>query len=279
MTNSTTSPSIFCAITHGLYEPWIDILYNGQVPTWLSNKRISEFSMNHFHGIPGGSLIMGIDRLHEKIRWQNRWVATPLRIVDGIVGLPLRSYIPNCEISKRLLLDDPVIQINFIDMYATMKWKDISTLEYFLTNSDADFLFMTTTSSYVRPAKLLELVSNLPKRGVYAGAIEYSGAKFAAGNNRLFSRDVASAIVSARDKLACGTIEDLAIGNLCSILGFNLVQLPKINISSMEELENLSDRDIESNFHFRLKSGTLKERNDVLIMKRLHERVRRIDES
>jgi hypothetical protein len=174
-------------------------------------------------------------------------------------------------------MSTPATQINFLDIYATMKWKDLAILDYFLRNSEAPYLFMTTTSSYVRPAKLLSLVSELPNHEVYAGAVAYQGANFAAGNNRLFSRDVVKAILLARRELSCGTIEDLALGNLCSKLGFGLYELPKINITSMEELDSLSDLKIESNFHFRLKSGPHEDRKDVEIMKELHRRVRLID--
>lgn len=277
MIQDESTPKIFCSITHGLYSPWVDILHDGQVPTWLCNPELPNFSINHFHGIPGGKSVMNFDRLHERIRWTNRWVAAPLRILDNLCGFPIRNYIPTQKNSNHLHLQHPVTQINFLDIYATMKWKDLSILDYFLRNSDCDFIFMTTTSSYIRPRKLMEIVSSLPRQGVYAGAVAYEGANFAAGNNRLFSRDTAEAIVTFRRKLACGTIEDLAIGNLCAEIGFKLIELPKINISSMDELHSLSDKDLESNFHFRLKSGTIDDRNDVPIMRELHRRVRLID--
>jgi len=272
----TDSRSIFCAITHGLYEPWIDILHSGQATTWLSNAEVEGFEINHFHGVPGNKLVIKYDKLHEKLRWTNRWVAMPLRVFDQIIGFPLRRYIPKQEISRRLKLKHPVIEIRFIDIYATMKWKDLAILEYFFKNSTANYLFMTTTSSYVDSSKLMNLVSRLPRTDLYAGAVAYSGANFAAGNNRLFSRDVVEKILNTRRKLDCGVIEDVALGNLCQLLGYSLYELPKINISSMDELDQLSDSSIEGNFHFRLKSGTASKRDDVKIMLKLHKRMEQI---
>jgi len=270
--------SIFCAITHGLYEPWIDILHSGQTPTWLSNNFIEGFEVHHFHGVPGNSLIIKYDKFHEKLRWTNRWVAMPLRKFDQILGFPFRHHIPKQKISRRINLKHPVIEINIIDIYATMKWKDLAILEYFIKHSSSNYLFMTTTSSYIRPAKLSKLVADLPRTELYAGAVAYAGADFAAGNNRLFSRDVVKKILDNRKKLDCGVIEDVALGNLCKVLRIPLIELPKCNISSLEELSSLTDVELKNNYHFRLKSGTISERNDTQIMNELHKRFEGIDE-
>lgn len=279
--NSNSNPqediSLVCAITHGLYKPWIDILHKGQVPTWLSLPLPNHFEVIHFHGKAGGKVVTAYDKIHERIRWTNRWVATPLRWFDEILGSPLRNYIPRTKLSSRLALVNPSVEIGFIDIYATMKWKDLAILNYFYTQTNANYLFMTTTSSYLRPQELMSTVERLPRSNVYAGAVAYSGATFAAGNNRLFSRDVVKRILNARSNLQCGIIEDLALGNLCSRLGVDLIELSKMNISSEEELQFLTDEDIEKEFHFRLTSGTRNNRRDVEIMWALHNRVREID--
>ena len=278
MNVSNRTPSVFCAVSHGLYKPWLDILYSGQVPTWLSNKSLRDFSVHHFHGLPGNTIVTKIDKMHEKIRWSNRWVAAPLRILDNILSFPVQNYIPSQEVSKNLIMKQSVIQINFIDTYVTMKWKDLAIFDYFIRKSEDSYLFMTTTSSYIRPIKLQEIISHLPISGVYAGALSYPGAKFASGNNRLFSRDVILEILSLRKNLESGLIHDMALGNLCSKIGLTQIELPKRDILSMEELYSLSEKDLISNFHFRLKSGTLEDRNDVAIMNELHRRVRVIDD-
>jgi hypothetical protein len=272
------SSTVFCSITHGLYDPWIEILRSGQVPTWLANKDIPGFTIEHFHGIPGNQIVMFFDRLHERIRWTNRWVATPLKFLDEFFGIPLKNFIPTQKTSNRLSLRHPATQLNFLDIYATMKWKDLAIFEYFINNTADNFLFMTTTSSYIRPRKLLEVVSHLPKTEIYAGAVAYPRANFAAGNNRLFSRDVVLRILRVRKELKCGDIEDLAVGQLCEKLGLKLMELPKMNIASLKELSAISDLKISDNFHFRLKSGTIEKRDDVAIMLELHKRVRVIDE-
>jgi hypothetical protein len=277
ISHSHEDVSVVCAITHGLYKPWIDILHLGQVPTWLSLPLPNNFEVIHFHGKAGGKIVTAYDKLHERIRWTNRWVAAPLRWFDEVLGYPLRRYIPRTKISTSLALGNPSVEIGFMDIYATMKWKDLAILNYFYTQTDANYLFMTTTSSYLRPYVLMSIVEELPRSNVYAGAVAYSGATFAAGNNRLFSRDVVEQILNARSSLQCGIIEDLALGNLCSQLGVDLIELSKRNISSEEELQFLTDEDIGKEFHFRLTSGTRNNRQDVEIMRALHNRVGKID--
>ena len=269
--------TVVCAIVHGLYQPWIDILYKGQVPTWLSIPKPDGFEVMHFHGKNGGSLISFYDKIHERIRWTNRWVATPLKWFDEILGFPIRSYVPRTSKSKHLKLLDESIQIEFLDIYATMKWKDLAVLEHFYSKTGANYLFMTTTSSYIRPLKLMEAISSLPAQGVYAGAVAYRGANFAAGSNRLFSRDVVERILKERRHFQCGVIEDLALGNLCNSLGIQMVELPKRNICSLEELDFISDQELIGQFHFRLTSGARTNRQDVKIMHGLHNRIEAID--
>lgn len=276
--SNQSSVSVICAIVHGLYEPWIDILHKGQVPTWLSIPKPAGFEVIHFHGKKGGALVSVYDKLHEKIRWTNRWVATPLRWFDEILGFPLRSYIPRTTKSQHLDLVDESIQIEFLDIYATMRWKDLAILDHFYNKTDANYLFMTTTSSYLRPHKLMDVINSLPVHGLYAGAVAYQGARFAAGNNRLYSRDVVKRILEGRRSLRCGVIEDLALGNLCNSLGIQMIELPKRNIGSLEELEIISDQELQKQFHFRLTSGTRANRQDVKIMNDLHNRMRVIDE-
>lgn len=277
--DSKTRPDItvLCAISHGLYKPWVEILLKGQVPTWLSAPKINGFEVVHFHGQAGGLLVQKYDRLHEKLRWKNRWTALPLRILDDLLGLPFRLFIPSSNKSSNLSLSNLAIEIDLVDVYATMKWKDLAIFSYFIRETDFDFLFMTTTSSYIRPRKLLEILKGMPKFGLYAGARAYEGADFAAGHNRIFSRDVVEKIIEARGALSCSVVEDLAVGNLCKSLGIPFVQISKIDIDSIEMLNSLSDQEIKAEFHFRLKSGSIEKRQDVEIMRQLHERVRLID--
>jgi hypothetical protein len=87
------------------------ILHKGQIPTWLSIPTPAGFEVIHFHGKSGGLFISSYDKIHEKIRWTNRWVATPLRWFDECLGFPIRSFVPRTKRSEQITLLDESVQI------------------------------------------------------------------------------------------------------------------------------------------------------------------------
>lgn len=273
--SSTEDLKVLCALSHGLYEPWLGILKEGQQKTWLNQDFPEGFELIHFHGTPGGKSLQALDRMHEKLRWKNRWIASALRILDNIVLLPLISYIPRYEYSKMLSDSRKVIHIRFPDTYLTYRWKFLSLLKYFLDETDSDFLFVTTTASYVQPKLVLNFARSLSKENIYAGAEPYPDANFISGSNRIISRDIARQVLENRRNWAIGLIEDVALTNLIKAEGNELITFPIMNVGSLGELDSLTDVDLTSSYHFRLKSFQGEERLDATIMKKLHSRIMR----
>jgi hypothetical protein len=267
------NPKILVALSHGLYEPWLGILHQGQAKTWLTLNRPPEIQVAHFHSTKLKALGWKFDRLHEFLRWKNKWFAYALQLFDRLIGFPLILYIPSYSKSNELITIDPAIHIHFPDSYQFMRWKDLAVLKYFVDETNADFIFMTTTSSYVIPQKLLILIRALPKRNVYAGVNPYDGANFAAGNNRLISRDVAELILKNRLRFDPGIIEDRAMGEMLSIMKIEFMPLPSLQLTSEYELVQTPNDVLMSNFHIRVKSGVFHKRNDVSLMHAVHGRV------
>jgi hypothetical protein len=119
----------------------------------------------------------------------------------------------------------------------------------------------------VKPEILLERIFSLPEnQPIYAGVKAYAGANFAAGNCRLLSRSAAILVLQNCRHFDAGYIEDRAMGNLMEKIGIPFIELPSLNISSIEELDRTSDKTMKRNFHIRVKSGTFKNRNDVALM-------------
>ena len=271
--SSSGNLKVLCALSHGLYEPWLGILKEGQQKTWLDQDFPEGFELIHFHGTPGGKLLQELDRIHEKLRWKNRWLALALRILDMVFLYPLFSYIPRYENSKLLSDSRRVIHIKFPDTYSTYRWKFLALLKYFIDETNSDFLFVTSTASYVQPNLVLDFASTLPLENVYAGAEPYPGANFISGSNRIISRALAKQVLENRRYWSIGIIEDLALTNLIKAKGNELITFPIRNISSLAELDLLTDSDLTSSYHFRLKSFQGKDRLDATIMKRLHLRI------
>lgn len=268
---------VLCGVVHGLYSPWISILEEGQLITWLNEPFPENFSVVHFHARPVGSFGLKVDRLHERIRWGGRASNGLLRFLDRILSIPFLFRIPRYESSNSLPAGIPGVQIIFPDIYATMRWKDLSILKYFLEESDADFLFMTTTSSYIRPSNLIYYCQTLNGVDIYTGSRPYPDANFASGANRILSRSAAQAVHDSRLFWDPAIIEDVALGDLLRKNGINFSGFDQINIPSLDYLETLSDSILSSNYHFRVKSGSHTNRNDVEIMKALSERFKQID--
>ena len=124
---------------------------------------------------------------------------------------------------------------------------------------------------------MIKVSEVLPREKYYGGAIAYEGARFAAGNNVLISRDLIERIAMKKNITNPTIIEDVSLGNYMNSIGVELSPLPQINIDSIEKLNSIPDKELNKNFHFRLRSGSLQKRNDVEIMHALHERILKID--
>lgn len=265
---------LLCAVSHGLYSPWLDILINGQEKTWLTEEIPDGISILHFHGKPLGKFGQRLDRAHERIRWTNKYMSLPLSIIDEFFGFPFKKITPSYSPSHKLATRHAALQIDSIDAYVTYRWKLLGLFKYFLEETTHNFLLLTTTSSYINLNKLLEFIETLPDTRVYVGSLSYPGAKFVSGSNRILSRDVVKAVYSNMTSWRVGTIEDLELGRLIKdVLGIDPSTFPIINIETLEQLKNLDSEIFLSNYHFRLKSGSLKNRNDVAIMVALHKKL------
>jgi hypothetical protein len=272
-----SSPSVLCAISHGLYKPWIDILHSGQEQTWLKLSRPAGVEVIHFHGTPMGRLGISLDAIHERIRWSTHSKARLLRLFDFLICAPLMPLKARYSKSKILSAGDPALHIHFLDSYLTYRWKELALFDYFIAKTNFDYLFLTSSSSYVNPKKLVDYISTLPLTNVYVGALPYQDAAFISGSNRILSRDVVRKVLKNAHRLDPTIIEDVALGQLINRLGITRKGFPIFNVASLEELESISDRELESVYHFRLKSGALNARKDVEIMKSLHSRLLKIE--
>jgi hypothetical protein len=266
--------------------PWTKILYSGQCETWL--KDVNTNNILHVYGKPPNKFIRKLESLNEIIR-----LNTP--VIDFIRKLylsPFYSYLqknqPTFESGKLKFTEMSSLKINIIDVNPFVIFKFLMTMKWFVNYTNYDYVYCTTTSSYLRINKLIEYVNRINKNIDCCGTIlNHNEIKFLSGANRLFSRKAAIEILENIDKIDLFIPEDAAIGKLLISLGYPLTNLPTLNISSEEEMQKLTDNEIKENFHFRLKStgpispfnivnATYHEkvnRNDVKLMVILHQRL------
>jgi hypothetical protein len=175
-----------------------------------------------------------------------------------------------------------------MDIVPFVMFKMLLTLEWFVHETQYKYLYVTTTSSYLRITRLISHINSIQGPIEFGGSIlKHNQIEFISGANRLFSREVAENILKNKHKLDLFIPEDVAISKLVVSLGHELLNLPTLNIDSEQKLSELTESDLRYNFHFRLKSvGSLKafnmvnatydekvKRDDVKLMHLLHERV------
>jgi hypothetical protein len=166
------------------------------------------------------------------------------------------------------------LEVAIPDAYVLAPSRELALFSYFLRETDARWLYMTTTSSYVRAGRLLEHARALGQYGVYAGTrVEAGRHAFASGANRLLSRDVVEAIMGSRKYWDRSLLEDLGMGKLVHRLGVQLIALPTLNLEAVDDVNLLPAQLLDENYHFRVKSGPLDERDDVSVMLALHSRL------
>lgn len=271
---SSDSSPVLVVIGQVLVEPWLGITRDGQFPTWLEDARSVGVPVRHSHGRRSNAVVRSLDRGHEWLRWHGRGRSLVPRI-DSWFGTPWLDRVPKVEIGEFLAPDAVAWQQSLVDVYALQRWKIMGSLTQALTE-EFSHVYFTTASSYVRVNELLSVVADLPSAGVYAGTPftdAISGARFASGANRIFSRDVVEAVVREQKRYRNDVMEDAGLGRLILDMGIELTPLPSLNISSIEEVGSLTDEEILSNFHFRTTSHLLAERQDAQVMHALHARV------
>ena len=275
--NGSSHKKVHCAVYSALYQPWLDIIRDGQEKTWISGDLPKNLTVTHYHGIPMPKYLRIVDNLRSKFRFTNRWVDYFLRFFEYILFFPFLSIVPEARISKRVDFRFDSIQINFPDFYNTTRTKILGIMKHFLNETSDDFLLITTSSSYIVTSRLMEFVEELSDSVAIVGSKPYEAANFLSGSNILFSRNLVEKIVKNRIKWDPTLLNDLGLGKLLKKLQVEMKSIPLKNISSLEGLQNISDIELKDFYHFRLKSqqrlGSDKLRNDVAIFHALHKRI------
>ncbi len=278
MTLGSQWPALMVAIVHANRPPWASIATDGQGTTWLSGpSEGTDVPVFYIQGAGPSWAASAFDATHERLRWQqsSRSVAPRLlRAVDFVGTYPFRRWVPRWHLAEVGQLPRPSLIARVPDTYLTAVYKELALFDFFLSRTTADWLYMTTSSSYVRVDKLLATAGSLSPSRVYAGTRIVAGRReFASGANRLFSRDVVDDVFRSRTLWDRSLLEDLGLGKLAERLGLSVRPLPSLNIDSVAEVWSLPVDILAGSFHYRVKSGPLDRRNDVGVMRALHERI------
>jgi hypothetical protein len=265
------SPKILVIVGHALYEPWKSILIDGQLETWAKDP--SE-DVKHSYANVVRKSIKNFDSKLWNLKWDQRFGAF-LVILEVIFKWPMRLRQGNLRESKVAGTNYPSIVIDIPDLDLLMNFKSFGVITGTL-KFDYDYLVTVTTSSYLNLMLLRKEITLLPSKNVIAGRIiEQNKIKFASGCFRVFSRDVVEEILSQKKLYSKWRAEDLAYGYLVKLAKLNaqFIDLKSIDLDTAQKVNELSEQEIQTIVHFRLKSGPNSNRADVEIMRSLHERI------
>jgi len=264
---------ILLLVGHALYEPWKSILFKGQLQTWANDQ---EFQIKHCHAIPVSPILRKIDSWFWNLKWDKTFGKTAIAI-EIVIKASFRIFQGDLKKAKLANSNFETLVLRMPDLDFLMNYKSFAILTGTL-KLDYDFVVLTTSSSYINLKLLKKEVSKLPRHSLVAGRIlEQNGIKFASGSFRVFSRDIVETILSKKRAYSKWRPDDLAYGFLLNGVNpeINYLSLPSIDIDSVDKINSLSDTDLKSMIHFRLKSGTQKNRNDIELMHLLHKRLER----
>lgn len=250
-------------------EPWKTICNSGQKPTWMSSFP-KEIQLINLYGRKPNAILKKIDETHEFLRLRP-WGNGITNRLDFLISQALRlRNIPNWEMTSEgnyLRMDAKVSST-----YVTQVIREFSLFSYFLESTNAKFLYMTNTSSYVNLENLLNLSKNFASHSLQGGSIvKFDKFNFYSGANRLFSRDVVKELVENFKNIDYRLLNDVAIGKILSSFKLNHSDIPSMTFSSLDEISKSDKQQIRDSVHFRLKSGTLQDRNDVNLMNAVHK--------
>lgn len=264
---------LFIVLTNSK-EPYLSIRKYGQEKTWVKDIIHKNLEIVYVSGNQFGKIGEVFDNLREHIRLKHGYLSKILGLIENILLYPFFNFIPNFKLIPVRDAKIVDLKVNFPDFYLTLRWKLLVIFDYFVRDTQKDFILITTTSSFISVEVLLKELEIMPKNNLYSGSFTWPGAKFISGSNRLISRDVAIKILQNQKLWRIDTIEDVELGRILNNLGIKPTGKSLLSISSLQEVKLLSSEILNSNYHFRLKSGTKYERLDVELMHALYSRIK-----
>ncbi len=266
---------ILICVVHGPYEPWLSILRDGQMKTWM--RPFPGVRIINVFGKPIPDRLMKIDQYLYFRRWDHKksvaffWLAMEALIKTLMMLDKFRPQVNKAQ--KFENLEKWTFQMP--DSLLLQGVKNISTLRAAL-DEDFDYLITTITSSYLNLDLIQEYLSAAPRVNFLGGRIEKSGAmEYQQGSFRIFSRDVVLNLTQNSSQYRHWLIEDIAMGRLANRKYSNFTNVPNETIDSMTRIHQISNSQLEKTLSYRCKSIAENFRMDSYIMQEIDRLLRK----
>jgi len=273
----TINKKILIGVMHTTREPWLSIATHGQLEHWNFQSE-NNFEVIYFFSRTS-KFASKLNTYIENLRFRKgRKASYFISYILMAVCMPFRLYKPiaysvNESESKIPALS---LKINIPELESTMRWKKIAFLNYFLEKTESDYVIMITSSSIVNLRVVTEIINELDKtrRMIYAGPLNKAyDCDFASGSFTIINRLAAKLLIDNLRLMPVHVNDDVAFGTAFKNLGIPILDIKNLNINSLTQLENLFTAEINQIPHFRLKSGSIDNRQDILIMNQLTHRL------
>ena len=272
---SNASPKVLVIVIHGLYSPWKEILLEGQLPTWA--KASGYIDVVHGHSRPVNQAIHVVDQFLYSIRLHRlRWLATAFVLFERLWKFPLRLGRWSPAVTEKTIQNTSALawEVQMPDLAILGAHKTLSLLIHAL-DYDYDYVITTNSSSYIDLETMYESILRLPRTNLVSGRFVPlpEGGSFPSGAFRIFSIDVLAGVESRRSSCIHWIPEDVALGRLLQDPANVLIEMPNIDLPSLEAIDRLLKSDLKGVVHFRCKSGPLNARQDTSIMLALYRKL------
>jgi hypothetical protein len=252
----------------------VDIAKAGQLETWLKPELPENVKHISAFGLPLAEWLMKMDQYWWNLR-RKSYIGLFVTALDRFFANICFHIAPKITHVAYLESKYSAIKVHLPDFFWWQNWKLIWVYKEVL-KFEFDYVLVVNNSSYVNVNKLVEYCRQLNGAEIYGGPIlQTRNITFVSGSSRLLSRNVIEKIFNNRNIFDLWRVEDVQFGKVAKTLGFSPTNIESTVISSTKFLNQLTDQDLNKSYHFRVKSGPLKARQDVLIMQSLHNRLSR----
>jgi hypothetical protein len=264
------TPKFLVGIMHVTKDPWLSIARDGQRPSW-EKSRFKNFDVVYFFG-KSNRITTGIDRLIESLRWsRGRYASYAISYFLMAFLRPFKVWVPRATIvsHNESRISAHSLKVAVPELTSTMRWKKIAFIDYFLRESKAKYLIISTSSSILNFDVILDFIKKLKGSNtfLYAGPIHTGhDCDFTSGAFTIIDRKAASLLYENRGLIPVHVMDDIGFGSAFKALNVLPIEMKSINIDSIEKLKSYSNKELSEIPHFRLKSGQTNSRNDVEIM-------------
>ena len=246
------------SVLHVDREPWKSLVDEGQITSWLlqdlHNTTVTYFCSfdNRFFQI--------INSLVEKMRWyMGRWISYFISYLLLIFLSPFCRFIPS---SKPIDSNSAFVsfrRVRIPETIATMRWKRLAILDYFVNDSTNDYLVMTTSSSLLHVSRIKKFLceeeesnQGLTEIPSIWGPINYSAdGVFISGAFMILNRIAATNLLNNVKQIPVHTMDDISFGVAARRLGFSIRNLSSMTVKGMESLEDMNEEALDAIPHYR----------------------------